>query len=989
MDLQDKKYDAFISYRHANLDKFVAETLHKQLERFKIPKQIRKDKGLEKKDILIFRDQDELPLSSNLAEPITEALKNSEYLILICTPRLLESEWCKREIETFIEFHKKEHIFTVLAEGEPEDSFPKQLLYNEVEELDDTGNKVIRVKSIEPLAADVRGENFKQVKKKIKREKLRILAPMFGLGYDDLKQRHKEQKMKRALSISAIIATFLLAFCIVSTLLALEIKKQSDQIMEQNNLITVQNDDISAKNHEIVEQSVQIQKQFEEAQMNYSKSLADASTRVLGKGDRMAAIYIARKGLPSNIENPEIPYTTECEYALTNAMYVYNGEQVFRPYNIYSTDSKVIDMKVSQDGKRMLVIDSSDQIYVWDTQTHLLLAKVQGIKYMDKNVVQLFGNNKFVYPSFDGTYIYDLVTGDINCISKEQNTIIPYPDGDRYLEISFDKMVCYSTSDNTICFEKKESTFYLASAMNFFFSEDKSKIIILNEFSSKQGLYVIDAMTGELLYNQKLTFRFASLNYCNGKALVVSYDKKDEDNKYIYTLTCIDLNSYETLWEKTEDEVWFNNIRYTKIDEQEYYFLQNSWELYTYNARTGELLNLSESNQKIVNSYVLNDGCTQLMICEDGTLLTYDVSTSQLMDISMKIDYTDYKSEDCIWNKGTLYIQPQEGSQIIVYKMLENSKAVESASLSNGDSYGTINTDGTLVLTSENQEEKNWIILKEIKTGEIIAKIEDTLGYSQYFFVGNGLDEFAICGRSCTVYDVKDGKVLRTIEIDDFYTIEGHSFDGKLLYVVPYSNQEPSKAYSIETGNLIMKTPEVELGSEITTIYANNQSVLACCSMDKDEVRLYHPGEEKAYLTRQLRLTDVRKIFFTEDGNYLCIIDCNGNPSFYSTQTMELVKMIYDIDMGTPYGIEYLEEIHKYLVLVSGGGFLLDENFNLLGTIPDYHSFDAKNQNFLYVDIDSIYTIPYYSYDTLIKSADELLQGYEISDELKRKYNVE
>lgn len=990
MDLQDKKYDAFISYRHADLDKFVAETLHRQLEKFRIPKQIRKDKGFEKKSVLIFRDQDELPLSSNLADPITEALKNSDYLIVVCTPRLLESEWCKREIETFIALHGRERIFTVLAEGEPRDSFPKQLLYEEVEEYDSAGNKVIKVKSIEPLAADVRGENFKQVKKKLKREKLRILAPMFGLGYDDLKQRHKEQKMKQALSISAIIAIVLLAFSVISTFMALEIKKQSDQIMEQNNMIIIQNDDISAKSKEIVEKSNQIQKQYEEAQMNYSKSLADASTRILGKGDRMAAIYTARKGLPSNLENPEIPYTTECEYALTNAMYVYNGEQAFLPRFTYNTDSKVTEMKVSKDGKRLLVIDSSNHIYAWDTQTHKLLSKVQGNKSLNADSVQFFGDNKFIYPSLDGTYIYDFETGDTNCLSKEQNTIIPYPDGERYLEIAYNKMTCYLASDNSICFEENGGTFYPASEENFIFSEDQSKIIILNEFVTNQGLYVIDAMTGEILYNQKLTFLFATLYYSNGKALVIENEEKDGDNDYKTTLTCIDMSSYDVLWEKEGEEFWFNNIRYTKLDGQEYYFIHNSTKMYTYDARTGELLDLSESSESIVNSYMLYDGCTQFIICKDGTLLSYDISTCQIADISNILDYSDYTFENCIWNSGTLYIQPQEGSQIIVYKMQGNSKAVESSSLSNEDIYGKINGDTTLVLSSMQQEDKTFIILKEIKTGKVIAKVEDTLGYSQYFFVGDGLNEFAICGSSCTVYDVKDGKVLRTIEIDnDSYSIDGYSLDGKLLYLESYSNQEPNQAYSIETGNLIMKTPEAELGSKITTIYANNQSVFACYSVDKDEIRLYHPGEEEeAYITKQLRIIDARKLFFTEDGNYLCIIDCNGNPSFYSTKTMELVKMIYDINMGYPSGIESLDEINKYVIRCSAGGFLLDENFNLLGTIPDYCSFDSKNKNFVIVDHNEIYTIPHYSYDTLIKAADEVLQGYEISEELKRKYNV-
>ena len=32
-----KKYDAFISYRHCDPDKYVAELLHKQMEAFRLP----------------------------------------------------------------------------------------------------------------------------------------------------------------------------------------------------------------------------------------------------------------------------------------------------------------------------------------------------------------------------------------------------------------------------------------------------------------------------------------------------------------------------------------------------------------------------------------------------------------------------------------------------------------------------------------------------------------------------------------------------------------------------------------------------------------------------------------------------------------------------------------------------------------------------------------------------------------------------------------
>ena len=76
------KYDAFISYRHAELDKFVAVNLHKKLEAFKLPKGVVSPTGKTRIE-RVFRDQDELPLSSNLSDPITEALESSDYLVVI------------------------------------------------------------------------------------------------------------------------------------------------------------------------------------------------------------------------------------------------------------------------------------------------------------------------------------------------------------------------------------------------------------------------------------------------------------------------------------------------------------------------------------------------------------------------------------------------------------------------------------------------------------------------------------------------------------------------------------------------------------------------------------------------------------------------------------------------------------------------------------------------------------------------------------------
>lgn len=200
-------YDAFISYRHQSPDQEIAKALHTAIETYGIPAAIKKQTG-RKRMGKVFRDQEELPLSSDLGADIETALDRSAWFIAICSPRYLESRWCLREMEYFIAEKGRDRVLTVLAEGEPKDSFPEMIRFapNEAGELVET----------EPLAANVRGVNLKESLKKLKNEKLRILAPMLGLSFDDLKRRARQRKIRIAATAAAIalvvavgVATFL------------------------------------------------------------------------------------------------------------------------------------------------------------------------------------------------------------------------------------------------------------------------------------------------------------------------------------------------------------------------------------------------------------------------------------------------------------------------------------------------------------------------------------------------------------------------------------------------------------------------------------------------------------------------------------------------------------------------------------------------------------------------------------------------------------
>ena len=70
-------YRAFISYRHTDRDEAVAKKLHTLIENYNIPSDIRKRTGISKMG-RVFRDQEELPLSTDLGNDIRNALYNSE-----------------------------------------------------------------------------------------------------------------------------------------------------------------------------------------------------------------------------------------------------------------------------------------------------------------------------------------------------------------------------------------------------------------------------------------------------------------------------------------------------------------------------------------------------------------------------------------------------------------------------------------------------------------------------------------------------------------------------------------------------------------------------------------------------------------------------------------------------------------------------------------------------------------------------------------------
>lgn len=226
--LKHCKYWAFISYSHH--DKFWGEWLHRSLESYRMPRRLvgrpGRDGPVPKRLFPIFRDTEELPASGSLSKEIHDALASSRCLVVICSPASAQSNYVNEEIHYFKSFRRADRVFCLITAGEPNASatdgnedrecFPKVFRYEVLRNGHATETLA------QPIAADVRGG-----RKTRNTAKLKLLAGILGLDYDELRRRDVRRKHQRILGT---VASFLVIGMILVTTWLWQEKEKKQQI---------------------------------------------------------------------------------------------------------------------------------------------------------------------------------------------------------------------------------------------------------------------------------------------------------------------------------------------------------------------------------------------------------------------------------------------------------------------------------------------------------------------------------------------------------------------------------------------------------------------------------------------------------------------------------------------------------------------------------------------------------------------------------------
>lgn len=180
----------------------------------------------------IFRDREDLSSAGQLGPQIEAALADSEALVVVCSPEAARSPYVESEVLAFKRNGRSDRVFAFIVAGEPNSGDARECFPNALRfKLDADGG--VSAVAANPVAADAReGKDGKAL------ARLKLLAGLFGLPLDTLRQRDAHRRHRRMLYVTAasiaamLLTSFLAMQAIVARDAAERRQKQSERLVD-------------------------------------------------------------------------------------------------------------------------------------------------------------------------------------------------------------------------------------------------------------------------------------------------------------------------------------------------------------------------------------------------------------------------------------------------------------------------------------------------------------------------------------------------------------------------------------------------------------------------------------------------------------------------------------------------------------------------------------------------------------------------------------
>lgn len=414
---QQKEYYAFISYKRE--DEKWAKWLQGKLEHYRFPTNLNGRTDLPKNIRPTFRDVTDLK-PGLLAEEINNALRNSEWLIVVCSPRSAKSPWVCKEAQTFIDLGREDHIIPFVIEGNPFSSDTATECYPEAL-LNLTGSKELLAANINEMGRDAAA--------------IKVVARMFNLRFDALWQRYeREQRRKKRMWIGGSMLLALLGLgigayfvkqnrTIENQNIQLEnaanrlredsvtladhvsrIQADSVQLVRKNDSIKKQKDSLILTNKLLTEERNNVLIANLKINENYSKIVAKNASKEIKKGNVYASVLALLELCSKHNSEQLLP---ELESVLREAY----DSLCSAKWTYRLIDSHIENEAYMSNSEKYIVVSNGRQIILYDFEKLTVLYRInlpQEIKESEYRTY-LSIDEKILYIAYKyGVFCFDI-----------------------------------------------------------------------------------------------------------------------------------------------------------------------------------------------------------------------------------------------------------------------------------------------------------------------------------------------------------------------------------------------------------------------------------------------------------------------------------------------------------------------------------------------------------------------------------------------------
>lgn len=872
---ETKKYFAFISYKRE--DEVWAKWLQHKLEHYKLPLNLNGRTDLPREIRPIFRDKSDLA-GGVLAEEINNALENSQYLIVICSPRAAQSEWVGKEVQTFIELGRTDKIIPFIIGGtahseNPEDEcFPMALL-----EL--------------PAEQEVLGININEMGRDA--AAVKVVAQMFGLRFDELWQRweREQKKIKNRKTTTGIL--ILLAIAGV----ALWMYAQWQKTLKAN--------------WRMME--------------NQSRFVAEKAIALVDDCDSYMAQRLLLEVLPNDFVDLDKPYTDEAKLSfmkahdkdntiikvhnntVTAAKYNHDGSRIATAGTTYPwTDSNTIKVFDAKTGKELKAIgDSTGWVLCVDYSPD------------GKHIVASYMSNLEIEDIF--IRIWNEESGEL--IQKLQGhtaaaTSVMYsPKGDKIVSSSLDSTIrIWDAKSGDQLRKIKESTYYINSAC---FSPDGKYIV---SALGDGNIRIWDAESGEIV---KSLLGHTSIVYSahfnpNGKSIVsASAD------------STIRIWNIETGENTVISRSQTNGVCSADFSPDGNYIvavakdgLVKAWDIHGRETFSLEINNFDYEGS--FNAFVM-----PMCISPDGKQIAFSLNETVVRiekliygdELKTMYDEHPISSEFASFSPdGKLLVSAHSDGSIKLWDVATCKKCKEISGHDGWVKSASFSSDGKMIVSASGD---NTIKIWDVETGDLIKTLEHDFAVTSAFFIN---DDKQIASSSydktVIIWDIRSKKRINVYRHEGIVNNLAISPNQQYIAACSYLFNSPTKGVIYIWDRKQDKAIRIMKGhnGDIWSLCFSPDGQYIVSSGDR-EIIVWNVSTGDTLHTLTGHNGNIYDVCFSPDGNRVVSSSEDGTIKIWDVKTGKELRTYGDNSMGGVNAINF-NDIGSLFVSASDDGFI-------------------------------------------------------------------